>query len=65
MIKWDFKILSDEEYEKIPEYEKNNFCHQRGGIHWLYPDQSVMSIVSIVQMSFLILKNKQIRPKGH
>lgn len=38
VIKWDFKALSEEEYEKLPEYDKNNFCHQRGGICWLYPD---------------------------
>lgn len=38
VIKWDLKMLSDEEYESLPEYEKNNFCHHRGGIHWLYPD---------------------------
>jgi Integron-associated effector binding protein len=38
VIKWDLKILSDEEYENLSEYEKNNFCHKRGGIYWLYPD---------------------------
>lgn len=38
VIKWDLKILSDEEYQNLPEYEKNNFCHHRGGVHWLYPD---------------------------
>lgn len=38
VIKWDLKILSDEEYKDLSEYERSNFCHQRGGIHWLYPD---------------------------
>jgi hypothetical protein len=38
VIKWDLKILSDEEYQNLSEYEKNNFCHQRGGIWWLYPE---------------------------
>ncbi len=38
VIEWDLKVLTDEEYENLPEYEKNNFCHQRDGIHWLYPD---------------------------
>jgi hypothetical protein len=38
VIKWDLKILSDEEYKNLPEYEKINFCHQRNGIRWLYPD---------------------------
>ena len=38
VIKWDLKALSNGEYENLPEYEKNNFCHQRDGVHWLYPD---------------------------
>ncbi|MFI0435963.1 MAG: GNAT family N-acetyltransferase [Parachlamydiaceae bacterium] len=38
VIKWNLKVLSNEEYENLPEYEKNNFCHQRNGIHCLYPD---------------------------
>lgn len=38
VIEWDLKILSNEEYENLPEYEKKNFCHQRGGLSWLYPD---------------------------
>lgn len=38
VIKWDLKSLSNEEYDNLSEYEKNNFCHHRGGIHWFYPD---------------------------
>lgn len=38
VIKWDLKALSADEYEKLPQYEKDNFCHHRNGICWLYPD---------------------------
>lgn len=38
VIKWHLKALSKVEYENLPEYEKVNFCHQRNGICWLYPD---------------------------
>lgn len=38
VIKWNLKALSDDEYEKLPQYEKDNFCHQRNGIRWLYHD---------------------------
>lgn len=38
VIKWHLKSLSDEEYKNLSEYEKSNYCHQRGGIYWLYPD---------------------------
>lgn len=38
VIKWNLKALSEEEYNNLPEYEKENFCHQRNGIRWLYPD---------------------------
>lgn len=38
MIKWNLKALSKDEYDKLPQYEKDNFCHQRNGIQWLYPD---------------------------
>ena len=38
VIQWDLKTLSEDEYEKLPQYEKDNFCHHRNGIHWLYPD---------------------------
>jgi len=38
VIKWNLKILSSQEYEKLPEYEKANFCHNRNGIIYYYPD---------------------------
>lgn len=38
VIKWDLKSLSSQEYNNLSENEKNNFCHQRGGVYWLYPD---------------------------
>lgn len=38
VIKWNLKILTQEEYRKLPEYEKNNFCHKRSGITYCYPD---------------------------
>ncbi|MBX3718313.1 MAG: SET domain-containing protein [Parachlamydiales bacterium] len=38
VIKWHLKALSEVEYENLSGYEKLNFCHQRNGILWLYPD---------------------------
>lgn len=38
LIKWNLKILTDNEYIKLPEYEKNNFCHKRNSILYFYPD---------------------------
>ncbi len=38
VIKWNLKPLSREDYDKLPKYEKDNFCHQRNGIRWLYLD---------------------------
>lgn len=38
VIKWNLKALSKNEYETLPQHEKDNFCHHRHGIHWLYPD---------------------------
>lgn len=38
VIKWNLKALSEEEYDKLSQYEKDNFCHHRNGIRWLYPD---------------------------
>lgn len=38
IIQWNLKALSEHEYEKLPQYEKVNFCHHRNGIRWLYPD---------------------------
>jgi hypothetical protein len=37
VIKWNLKALSQEEYNKLTEYEKNNFCHKRNGIQYYYP----------------------------
>lgn len=38
VIKWNLIALSEREYSQLPKYEKENFCHQRHGIRWLYPD---------------------------
>lgn len=38
VVKWNLKILSEEEYLSLPEYERNNFCHKRNGIIYFYPD---------------------------
>lgn len=38
VIQWNLKALSEHEYERLPQYEKVNFCHHRNGIRWLYPD---------------------------
>ena len=38
VIKWNLIALSDEKYSQLPKYEKENFCHRRNGIRWLYPD---------------------------
>ncbi len=38
VIKWNLRALSQEEYAKLPKYEKDNFCHHRNGICWLYHD---------------------------
>lgn len=38
VIKWNLKALSQEEYQNLPKYEQDNFCHQRNGVWWLYPD---------------------------
>lgn len=38
VIKWNLKTLSEDEYEKLPQYEKDHFCHHRNGIRWMYPD---------------------------
>jgi hypothetical protein len=37
VIKWNLKTLAQEEYNKLTEYEKNNFCHKRDGIQYYYP----------------------------
>ena len=38
VIKWKLKILTKHQYQDLPLYEKENFCHKRDGIQWLYPD---------------------------
>ena len=38
VIKWNLKILTEEEYKKLPNYERENFCHRRQGIIYYYPD---------------------------
>ncbi len=38
VIRWNLKILSGEEYAKFSQYEQNNFCHNREGIMYYYPD---------------------------
>ena len=37
VIKWNLISLAQEEYEKLSEYEKNNFCHKRDGVWYYYP----------------------------
>jgi hypothetical protein len=32
VIKWNLKTLAEEEYKRLPEYERENFCHRRRGI---------------------------------
>lgn len=38
VIKWDLRSLSPQQYQELSEYEKENFCHKRDGIQWLYPE---------------------------
>ena len=38
VIKWNLKILTDEEFKKLPPYERENFCHTRDGVIYFYPD---------------------------
>jgi hypothetical protein len=38
VIKWNLKALTEQQYQDLPLYEKENFCHNREGIQWLYPD---------------------------
>jgi hypothetical protein len=38
VIKWNLSILTEEEYQKLPRYEQENFCHKRNGIIYCYPD---------------------------
>jgi hypothetical protein len=38
VIKWNLKILTEEQYQKLSSYEKENFCHRRNGVRYYYPD---------------------------
>lgn len=38
VIKWNLKALTEQQYQELPLYEKENFCHKRNGIQWLYPE---------------------------
>ncbi len=38
LIRWNLKTLTNDEYNQLPEYEKNNFCHKRKGVLYFYPD---------------------------
>ncbi|MDX8430427.1 MAG: SET domain-containing protein [Candidatus Algichlamydia australiensis] len=38
VIKWNLKVLTEREYNTLPEYEKKNFCHKREGSIFFYPD---------------------------
>lgn len=37
VIKWHLQMLSQEEFDQLSEYERNNFCHKRGGVIHYYP----------------------------
>ena len=38
VIQWKLKTVSQDEFAKLPPYERDNFCHRRGGSIYLYPD---------------------------
>lgn len=38
VIKWNLKILTEEQYQQLSTYERENFCHKRSGICYYYPD---------------------------
>ncbi len=38
VIEWNVRAISEEEYNLLSEYEKSQFCHERHGIIYLYPD---------------------------
>ncbi len=38
VIKWNTKILTDTEYEKLSEYERNYFTHTQNGEIIYYPE---------------------------
>ncbi len=37
VLAWNLKVLSDDEYNDLPEYERGNFTHLRNGVRYLYP----------------------------
>ena len=38
IVKWNLKTLAEDEYQRLPEYERNNFVHKRNGRYLLYPE---------------------------
>jgi hypothetical protein len=38
VLKWNLRVLSEKEYQALPDYERKNFCHKRNGKIYLYPD---------------------------
>jgi hypothetical protein len=38
VIQWKLVALSEEEFNQLTQYEKENFCHRRNGVQWFYPD---------------------------
>lgn len=38
VLRWNLKVLSQQEYNALPEYEQKNFCHERHGTIYLYLD---------------------------
>lgn len=37
VFQWNLQVLTREEYDKLSEYEKNNFCRKREGVMYHYP----------------------------
>ncbi|MCB1107743.1 MAG: SET domain-containing protein [Chlamydiia bacterium] len=38
VIQWNLKILTSKEFDDLPEYERDHFCHHRKGKIYFYPD---------------------------
>jgi hypothetical protein len=38
VIQWNLKALTEQQHQNLPLQEKENFCHKREGVYWLYPD---------------------------
>ncbi len=38
VLKWNLSVLSEGEYNELPSYERENFCHKRNGKIYFYPD---------------------------